>query len=199
MKKLKILFVLVSFLCLGAITQAYTLNSLFVESDTINRSNTENTLVEAFAGYTGSDYSGYYIGTFTGNESKSDLESLISIYLGVPFEADSYYKAEELNSWTEGPLSVTNGGGTTGTWILDSPYALGFYSVKGGTEYALYYVNPYQTTGTWSTEHLLNKGGEQPGLSHLSAVATAVPEPTTMLLLGLGLVGLAGVGRKFKK
>lgn len=38
-------------------------------------------------------------------------------------------------------------------------------------------------------------------ISHVSIYGThcSVPEPFTMLLLGLGLVGLAGVGRKLKK
>jgi hypothetical protein len=93
----------------------------------------------------------------------------------------------------------------SGTWDTDSPVE--FYSVKASTQFALYWLNPLASSGTWNTGDLTNPGGNIPEISHLSTWISddgqppgpgpqPVPEPSTMLMLGIGLIGIAGFGRK---
>ncbi|MCF4967945.1 PEP-CTERM sorting domain-containing protein [Nostoc sp. CMAA1605] len=95
----------------------------------------------------------------------------------------------------------------TGTWSSNSisgPFAI---SLKAGTGFSVYLfenITQAVTNGKWSTVGILNNGGKQPNLSHLSLFTAQlptqpVPEPITMLGLGVGTVGLGVLKRKYGK
>jgi len=213
MKKVLILAVLVIFGAVASVQAAFYNNPAEYwwngySIDGLYRYSVADTPVNAYKGFISSDYTGYYIGTFAGNTNtgapgdEDVLVGLASYYfsnvIGGSLSIESILKVDGM-SGTDGALTVTSDpGGLTGEWSLASPYQFGFYAVKGATEFALYYVLPPQSSGDWTTRHLLNNGGQIPQISHLSGLTTTtvVPEPGTAMLLGLGLLGLGAVARR---
>lgn len=132
---------------------------------------------------------GEFIGTFAYNndipeymaEIEDDVEDWFSAR-GITREVDfsSYAKVDDYPATTNGGLTVAYDPDLkTGTWATTDP--IEFYTVKGGSvEFALYWMEGGATSGCWTTQEILNNGGNQPGISHLSTwnpLTPVVPAP----------------------
>ena len=167
--------------------------------------------------------SGTYIGTVSkANDptgTNPTFEALVktmltdtSIFLPADLSFDYFTKVEVSDSSNTGDgntLSLTyESNKKAGTWTTSS--SINLYSVKAGNQYALYWLGLGENlTGNWSTEDLIVGKRNQPGISHISAWTvtssssstptsgtSAVPEPSTMLLFGMGLLGASYWSRK---
>lgn len=151
-----------------------------------------------------------WLGTRSGNDPSnpsadlSDLESYLALK-GYDVDLEFYGKVEfSKTTLTEEStlLSLTydmdSGESRSGKWYTDDEISL--FSVKTANGYALYWLDPAATSGSWDTSDLDDKG-----ISHFSAWTAVTeelpkvypnPEPTTMLLVGFGLLGIARISRR---
>ncbi len=108
----------------------------------------------------------------------------------------SLYSRVDAPDASSPPMTVTYyAGDQSGEWTTDAP--IEFYTVKAGWRFALYWIDGGADSGFWTTEHLQNRRGHQPDISHLSTWNTVfpAPEPSTIFLLGAGLMGFAGYAK----
>ena len=109
-------------------------------------------------------------------------------------------------NWDDAAGAFTTSATASGTWsVTPVGDVINFYAVKSAKAYAMYYVNPAEGTGSWSTYDIFaaGYGGNEPiEISHFTGYnqsSAPVPEPATMLLFGTGIVGLVGSRIRKKK
>lgn len=144
------------------------------------------------------------IGVFSGNDKIEDVQAAIFSVTGLTPDLTLYDKSDS------DPLLTTvtsSSDGKSGTWdVIDNSVKIAFVTVKASNNFAIYQYLVPVNSGDWTTAGIVNNGGNQPKLSHLSfwtipseVPENPVPEPSSIILMGSAAVALIGLKKRFAK
>ena len=154
----------------------------------------------------------------SGNDMQDVVEAAIEIATGSFMDIVLHGKSDDdpsLYSFSNFDQGNSLTDSQSGSWALnDTSIGIDFVTVKAANSFVVLAVNG-ATSGIYSTEGILNNGGQQPDVSHISfwtkdgnsgvggdtdmnGDGEEVPEPGTIALLALGLIGVSAFRSKHK-